>query len=92
MPALLAAWGLLKILPWQVYVAVLLLLVLGGALLYEHHAGVVAGKAEGRARAIEQVRQQNANDQRKADHATDDVNSCYDNGGDWDRSVGRCVR
>lgn len=92
MPALLAIWGAAKIIPWQVWLAVLAILLLAGALIYEHETGIQKGKAEGRAKAIEQVKAQNANDQRKADYATDSVNKCYDDGGDWDRSVGRCVR
>ena len=67
--------------------AILVLLGLIGFGVYERHKLIV----EGEQIAIEKVETANAAAQAKAKEGQNDVASCYDLGGAWDRTSGMCV-
>ena len=66
--------------------AIVIVIGLVGFGLYERHRLI----AEGEQIAIEKVNKANAEAEVKAKKGQDDVASCYDSGGTWDRSAGLC--
>jgi hypothetical protein len=83
---LLATLGLRRTIEYGAAIVVLLGLV--GFGLYERHKLIV----EGEQIATERVEKANAAAQAKAKEGQDDVASCYDSGGVWDRVNGVCNR
>jgi hypothetical protein len=81
----IATLGLRRTIEYGSALVVLLGLVGFGA--YERHKLIV----EGEQIAIEKVEKANAAAQAKAKEGQNDVASCYDLGGAWDRTSGMCV-
>ena len=81
----IAVLGLRRTIEYGAAIVVLLGLIGFGA--YERHKLVV----EGEQIAIEKVEKANAAAQAKAKEGQNDVASCHDLGGAWDRTSGVCV-